>query len=275
MSASTQPLALAAPGSPLADRVRDPLSSAERELLLNLHPDRLPAHVAIIMDGNGRWARQAGLLDRIRGHEAGTESVRQVVRACAELHLSALTLYCFSHENWARPAAEVHALMQLLHRFLQQEEGELHSNGVRLVASGHHERVPEGVRRELDRVTTATAGNTGLVLNLAISYGSRQEITAAVRAIARQVASGDLHPDHITEETITGKLDHPELGDPDLLIRTSGENRISNFMLWQIAYTELHVTPVLWPEFRRVHLYTALADYQQRDRRYGRVQPIA
>jgi undecaprenyl diphosphate synthase len=165
--------------------------------------------------------------------------------------------------------------MQLLHRFLQQEESELHANGVRLVASGHHERVPVGVRQELERVTKATAANTGLTLNLAISYGSRQEITAAVRAIARKVANGDLLPDQITEETITAQLDHPELGDPDLLIRTSGENRISNFMLWQIAYTELHVTPVLWPDFRRLHLYSALADYQQRDRRYGRVQPIA
>jgi undecaprenyl diphosphate synthase len=264
-----------APGVELVHRARDPLNSAELEILAGLDPARLPSHLAVIMDGNGRWARKAGMLDRIRGHEAGTESVRQIVRACAELELQALTLYCFSSENWARPEAEVSALMQLLKRFLIQEEAELQGNGVRLVASGQHERVPQGVLRELHRVMKSTAHNQGLVLNLALSYGSRQEITAAFRQLATEVAQGTLCPDQIDESLIASRLDHPQLGDPDLLIRTSGEMRISNFMLWQLAYTEIHVTPVYWPEFRRLHLYEALADYQQRDRRFGRVAPIA
>jgi undecaprenyl diphosphate synthase len=245
------------------------------ELLSTLDQTRLPRHVAIIMDGNGRWAHQAGLLERIRGHEAGTESVRQTVRACAEMGLRVLTLYCFSLENWARPATEVNALMKLLRRFLLEEEQELQTNNVRLVASGELERVPDFVQTELGRVMALTARNTGLVLNLALSYGSRQEITAAVRALAHEVAVGMLNPDHINEDSITSRLHHPELGEPDLLIRTSGEMRISNFMLWQIAYTEIHVTPVYWPEFRRIDLYQALAEYQKRERRFGRVSPIA
>lgn len=258
--------------SDLLSRVRDPLSSEEKALFLQLKQDRLPSHVAIIMDGNGRWAKQAGFLERLRGHEAGTESVRQVVRACAELQLNALTLYCFSAENWSRPASEIHGLMTLLRRFLIEEESELQDNGVRLVASGEIDRLPDDTRKQLNRVIRSTQSNQGLKLNLALSYGGRQEIVEAVREIAARIAAGQLRPEEITEDHIAAHLHHMELGDPDLLIRTSGEMRISNFMLWQIAYTEIVVTPVLWPDFRRLHLYRALVEYQGRDRRFGRVE---
>lgn len=259
------------PGKLLAARVRDPLSSEEERLLLQIEPGKLPRHVAIIMDGNGRWAKDRGFMDRIRGHEAGIESVRAAVRSCGELRLSALTLYAFSVENWQRPKHEIAALMSLLDRFLREELGELMENNVRLVTSGRTADLPGGVQRTLASTMQATSANTGLVLNLALSYGGRTELVEAVQRISSAVQRGELKPDEINDAIISANLYHPELGDPDLLVRTSGEMRVSNFLLWQIAYTEIHVTPVLWPDFRRKHLYEAILDYQKRERRFGKV----
>jgi undecaprenyl diphosphate synthase len=259
------------PGEVLLARVKDKLTRTEADLLRSISPSKLPRHIAVIMDGNGRWAQERGLLDRIRGHEAGIDSVRICVRACGELRIHALTLYAFSVENWQRPKREVAALMKLLERFLSDEIPELNENNVRLVASGRLEDLPDSARAAIDRTIEATAANTGLVLNLALSYGGRTELTRAVRGIAEDAAAGRLHPENVTEELIGKRLYHPELGDPDLLIRTSGEMRVSNFLLWQIAYTEIHVTPVLWPDFRRKQLYTAILDYEKRERRFGKV----
>jgi undecaprenyl diphosphate synthase len=259
------------PGSALRAEVTEKLTDAEEAVLLQISPSELPRHVAIIMDGNGRWARQHGFMQRIRGHEAGIDSVRIAVRTCGELHLRALTLYAFSVENWQRPKTEVMALMALLEKFLRDEIPELNANNVRLVASGCLEDLPAKARVQLDGTMDATAGNNGLVLNLALSYGGRTEITAAVRHLARSVSKGMLRPEEIDEEMISQQLYHHELGDPDLLIRTSGELRVSNFLLWQIAYAEIYVTPVLWPDFRREHLYAAILDYQKRERRFGKV----
>lgn len=253
---------------PLAAREWAP---AERELLGQLDPERLPAHVAIIMDGNGRWARQRGLADRIRGHEAGIDSVREATRTSAQLRLKALTLYAFSKENWQRPQREITALMALLTRFLVNERDELMENGVRLQTIGMPGDLPENARTALAETMRLTAGNTGLVLNLALSYGGRDEIVRAARKIARLARAGELDPEHIDEGFFQRQLDTAELPEPDLLVRTSGEWRVSNFLLWQIAYAEIHVTPVLWPDFRREHLLLALLDYQRRERRYGRV----
>lgn len=253
-------------------KVREELAPHERELLERIDPARLPAHIAIIMDGNGRWAKQRGYFDRIRGHEAGIESVRTTVRACGELGVRALTLYAFSVENWKRPKREIDALMGLLHRFLRDEIPELNDNNVRLVASGRLGDLAPPIREQLASTMRATAANTGLVLNLALSYGGRAEIVDAVRTIAARVAKQEIAPDEIDESVVAAHLYHPELGDPDLLIRTSGEMRISNFLLWQIAYTEFYVTPVLWPDFRRADLYTAILDYQRRERRFGGVK---
>lgn len=259
------------PGESLAARVREKLSGAEMALLLQIQPDKLPSHVAIIMDGNGRWARERGFADRIRGHEAGIDSVRAAVRACGELHLKALTLYAFSVENWQRPKHEIMALMTLLERFLQAELQELHDNNVRLVTSGRTEDLPPNVQKTLAGTIESTSRNTGLTLNLALSYGGRQELTRAVQLVVGDVQSGKLDPNGIDESAIAARLYHPELGEPDLLVRTSGEMRVSNFLLWQIAYTEIHVTPVLWPDFRRSHLYEAILDFQRRERRFGKV----
>lgn len=260
------------PGEVFLTRIRASLTDEERQLLFRINPAKLPAHIAIIMDGNGRWAKQRGYLDRIRGHEAGIESVRVAVRACGELGMRALTLYAFSVENWKRPKREIDALMGLLRRFLREEIPELMENNVRLVASGRLEDLSPEVRAELDRTMAETHANTGLVLNLALSYGGRAEIVEAVRTIARQTQQGLLRPEDIDEALFAKFLYHPELGDPDLLIRTSGEMRVSNFLLWQIAYTEFYVTPVLWPDFRRAHLYEAILDYQKRERRFGGVK---
>ena len=246
-------------------------TEAERTLLARLNPERMPAHVAVIMDGNGRWARKQGFMDRIRGHEAGIESVRATARTCAQLHLTALTLYAFSKENWQRPKTEISALMHLLTRFLVEERPELMENNIRLETIGEPGDLPEGVRRELDETRRLTASNTGLRLNLALSYGARNEILRAVREVARRVADSGLQPDQVDEALFGRMLDTGEMPDPDLLVRTSGEMRVSNFLLWQIAYCEIHVTPVLWPDFRRVHLLEALVDYQGRERRFGRV----
>ena len=229
----------------------------------------MPSHVAIIMDGNGRWAQKRGL-PRTEGHAAGAESVREVVRACAQLGVGVLTLYSFSTENWQRPNDEVDALMALLERYLREEIPELMSNGVQLCAIGQLERLPAPVRRLTEAARVATAENTGLKLVLALSYGSRAELVVAMREIARDVRDGELNPEDIDESTIAARLYTAGLPDPELLIRTSGDQRVSNFLLWQIAYSELYITPVPWPEFRRAHLEEAFRVFSSRQRRCGR-----
>jgi len=259
------------PGAVFLPRIQVELSPEEDLLVRRIVPEKLPRHMAVIMDGNGRWARSRGFGDRIKGHEAGIESVRSAVHGSGELGVKALTLYAFSVENWQRPKAEIHALMGLLDHFLKQELNDLHRYKVKLVASGRLGDLPANIRKTLDYTIAETAANTGLVLNLALSYGGRTEILEAVRTIAEQAARGELDPARLSEELFASYLYHPELGDPDLLIRTSGEMRVSNFLLWQIAYAEIHITPTLWPDFRRRELYTAILDYQKRERRFGKV----
>ena len=228
----------------------------------------LPRHVAVIMDGNGRWAQRRGL-PRIAGHRAGRHSVREVVRNCSELGIEALTLYTFSAENWKRPSYEVHALWRFLEEVLRTEFLELDENNVRLIASGDLPRIPESTRRALEQAQADLSKNTGLILNLALSYGGRDEIVRAARRFAEDVSEGRMRPEELTESLFRTYLFAPELPDPDLLIRTSGEMRLSNFLLWQAAYTEIVVTDVLWPDFRKRHLYAAIAEYQERSRRFG------
>jgi undecaprenyl diphosphate synthase len=234
---------------------------------------RLPQHVAIIMDGNGRWARSRGL-PRFRGHTEGMQSVREIVEASVEIGFPNLTLYAFSQENWNRPAAEVNALMKLLQRYVAKERDELIRQGVEVRVFGELERLSSGPRKAVDMIQRTTAGGKNLRLNLMISYGSRTEIVRAVRRIADAVKEGKLQPADIDEAMISDHLYTAGLPDPDLLIRTSGELRISNFMLWQLAYTELYITPTLWPDFRREHLLDAIHEYQKRERRFGRVTPV-
>ena len=229
---------------------------------------KVPRHVAIIMDGNGRWAQQHKL-PRLSGHEAGRKSVKKVVQAAIAHGVRYLTLYAFSVENWQRPRDEVQGLMGLLRLVLREELAEMGREGVKLRAMGRLQDLPEAVREELESAIEKTKANTKLDLILALSYGSRVEITEAARAIAREAKSGQLEADKITEETISQHLYTRDLPDPDLLIRTSGEMRISNFMLWQISYAEIHVTPVLWPDFGKEEFAAALADYARRDRRFG------
>ena len=228
----------------------------------------LPVHVAIIMDGNGRWAAQRGL-PRIRGHEEGAESVRTVLRACSKAGIRFLTLYAFSSENWVRPRAEVQGLMSLLGRFLRQHADELHKHRIRLRAIGHIDDLPALARGALRRVIEATKGYRQGTLTLALSYGGRAEIADACRAIAARVARGELAPKDISEQTVAAHLYAPDLPDPDYMIRTSGEMRISNFLLWQLSYAELYVTPVLWPDFREQEFELALEEYRRRHRRFG------
>ncbi len=233
--------------------------------------ERLPRHVAIIMDGNGRWAKERGL-SRIKGHKAGVESIRKIVRASGELGIQFLTLYAFSVENWKRPKREVDALMSLLKRFLKKEERELNENNVRLKTIGRIKALPEGVQEWIAKVTKSTAGNTGLTLVLALNYGSRSELEDAVRSIAQKCLDGKVTPTDVDEAMISDNLYTAGMPDPDLLIRTSGEMRISNFLLWQISYAELYVTPVYWPDFRRQQFVKALLDFQNRERRFGGVR---
>ena len=232
------------------------------EPLPKIDRSRLPRHVAVIMDGNGRWAKSRGR-PRLAGHRAGAESVREAVRVSAELGIEVLTLYAFSTENWSRPKAEVEGLMILLRHTLRREAAELDKSGVRLRVSGRVEELPAAVRKELARAQDLLADNTGLILNLALNYGGRQDVVDAVNDLIGKGAAA------VTEEDISAHLSTAGLPDPDLLIRTSGESRLSNFLLWQSAYAEFHVTPVLWPDFRRPQLYHALADYQSRHRRFG------
>jgi undecaprenyl diphosphate synthase len=234
---------------------------------------RLPQHVAIIMDGNGRWARARGL-PRFRGHTEGMQSVREIVEASVEIGFPNLTLYAFSQENWNRPPAEVNALMKLLQRYVAKERDELVRQGVEVRVFGELDRLSSGPRKAVDMIQNSTAGGRNMRLNLMISYGSRTEIVRAVRRIAEAVKAGKLEPTQIDEALISNHLYTAGLPDPDLLIRTSGEQRISNFMLWQLAYTELYITPTLWPDFRRPDLVEAIHEYQKRERRFGRVTPV-
>jgi len=238
---------------------------------VSLDPARLPRHVAIIMDGNGRWAKQRGY-PRVRGHAAGAEAARAIIRQARRLGIPYLTLYAFSEENWQRPPMEVRTLMALLRRYLRQELREMQENGIVFNAIGNLARLPQEVQRELARTMAATRGGTGMVLTLALSYGGRSEIVAAVRALAAEVQAGRLTPEEIDASRLAGALFTADLPDPDLLIRTSGEYRLSNFLLWQSAYAELYFTDTLWPDFREEEFLLALWDYQRRDRRFGLTQ---
>ncbi|OQX74617.1 MAG: isoprenyl transferase [Bacteroidetes bacterium 4484_249] len=231
--------------------------------------EKLPQHVAIIMDGNGRWAKQRGKL-RIFGHNNGVKSVRETAEAAAELGIKYLTLFAFSTENWNRPQAEVNALMKLLVKTINKEIKTLHDNDIRLMAIGNLESLPEVTRIELAEAIKETSHHKKMAMILALSYSSRWEIVDAVKKIANKVASGDLSPDKIDRKIFESYLTTNSIPDPELLIRTSGEFRISNFLLWQIAYTELYFTPKLWPDFRKEDLYEAIVDFQKRERRFGK-----
>jgi undecaprenyl diphosphate synthase len=230
----------------------------------------VPRHIAIIMDGNGRWARERGL-ERPAGHQAGARAVREAVEGALHAGVEVLTLFAFSQENWQRPASEIDALMTLLEEYIASEADELRREGVTVRMLGDLERLAPTSRAAVGRIEAATAGGDRLALNVCLSYGSRAEITRAARRLAERVAEGTLQPGAIDEAALAAELYTAAWPDPDLLIRTSGEMRISNFLLWQVAYAEIHVTPVLWPDFTRDDLYAAILDFQRRDRRFGRV----
>lgn len=230
----------------------------------------LPDHIAIIMDGNGRWAKSRGSL-RAFGHKAGVDSVRDITEACAQLGVKYLTLYAFSTENWGRPKKEVNALMRLLVSSLRKEAENLNENNIKLATIGQIDRFPSACRQELTEAVELTHGNDRLHLCLALSYSGRWDITEAFKKIAHQVKQGDLDPEDINDQLISAHLSTAEVPDPDLIIRTSGEYRISNFLLWQLAYSELYITETYWPDFRRNELYEAIKAYQKRDRRFGKL----
>ncbi len=235
---------------------------------LGLRPEQLPRHVAIIMDGNGRWAQNRGL-PRIVGHRAGIKSVRAVTEEGCRLGLEQLTLYCLSVENWKRPARELRFLMRLLRHFVVAERAELMEQNVRLTMIGRRDGLPVEILSEIDRTAELTASNTGMVLALAINYGGRTELVDAARALARAVQAGRLDPETIDEAAIEAHLYTAGMPDPDLMVRTAGELRVSNYLLWQISYAELHVTDVLWPDFRAADLHRAIRDYAGRQRKFG------
>lgn len=236
----------------------------------SLDNDKLPSHIAMIMDGNGRWAKKR-LMNRVKGHEKGSRTVRDIVTGCRELGIKVLTLYAFSTENWARPKAEVKALMTLLKRFVINERPILSEHNIRLNIIGQKQRLPAAVLNEVDATLEMTKDNDGMVLNLALSYGSREEITAAVTKIAQQVQQGQLKPDDICEDLISDHLYTRNMQDPDLIIRTSGEYRLSNFLMWQAAYSEIYISKTLWPDFSKDELIDILINFQERDRRFGKV----
>ncbi len=238
-------------------------------LLRLVDPDRVPLHVAIIMDGNGRWAKARGL-QRIEGHKAGIEAVRQAVSAASNVGVRYLTLYAFSVENWKRPAAEVRALFQLLQRFLKSEAKNIEKNRIRFRTIGRTADLPKAVQHLLSTLEARTANSGGCTLTLALSYGGRSEIADACEALVQDALAGK-RSGRVSEEDVAARLYAPDLPDPDLLIRTSGEYRVSNFLLWQIAYTELAILDIYWPDFKEEHLYEAVLDYQRRERRYGGV----
>jgi len=245
-----------------------PGETSPEELAARLDRSRLPAHIAVIMDGNGRWAQQRGL-PRLEGHRASRQSIREAVQACGELGIRFLTLYTFSAENWRRPGPEVQALMALIEETLRAEVDELHERQVRIRHLGSRDGLPASLLEELDRSIARTAANSGLTLQLAINYGGRQEIAAAAARLAREALEGRVRPEEVDVAAVARRLYLPDAPDPDLLVRTGGDFRVSNYLLWQIAYAEIHVTPTLWPDFRRAHLYQALLDYQGRQRRFG------
>ncbi len=234
-----------------------------------INPESLPKHISIIMDGNGRWAKQRGFM-RAFGHEEGTKSVRDVVEACAEIGIENLTLYAFSTENWNRPKREVDTLMRLLVSSLKKEINTLIENDIMLCAIGNLDSLPKKAQKELGEVMSKTGENKRMTLTLALSYGSREELIHMVKDISEKVKNNEISPDAIDESIINQHLYTRNLPDVDLLIRTSGEQRISNFLLWQIAYAELYFTPILWPDFRRENLYEAIFNYQTRERRFGK-----
>ncbi len=241
----------------------------EMDSLKTIDKDRLPKHIAIIMDGNGRWAKERGE-DRVYGHHEGVLSVRDIVNSCAEVGIQYLTLYAFSTENWNRPKEEVDALMELLVNTIRKEVDELKKNNVRMHVIGNFKSLPEVCQRELNEAIDLTAENTGLNLILALSYSSRWEITEAAKKMAEDINEGKLKPEDVTDQLFSTYLNTSAFPDPELMIRTSGEHRISNFLLYQLAYAELYFTNVHWPEFRKQHLYEALHNYQQRERRFGK-----
>lgn len=247
------------------------LSAADKKLIEDVKAKgNIPQHIAIIMDGNGRWAKKRSL-PRVAGHQRGVESVRQVVQTCAGLGVKVLTLYTFSTENWKRPKEEVSTLMRLFVRSLKKETDELNGNNIRLTTIGDIKSLPNIVQEELEAALEKTDQNSKMILNLALSYSGRWELVEAVKDISKQVISGKIKPNEITEETISQNLSTSGMLEPDLLIRSGGEFRISNFLLWQIAYSEIFVSDVLWPDFRCKHLLEAIKDFQKRERRFGLV----
>lgn len=237
---------------------------------IDIDPEKLPSHIAIIMDGNGRWASRR-LLNRVRGHEKGAETVRAVVRTCREIGIKFLTLYAFSTENWARPQKEVSALMSLLKRFLESETPTMIENDISLRIIGQENLFSKNVRDVLETAVSSTIGKKKMTLTLALSYGGRSEITEAVRKIAEKAAKGVIEPEHISEKTVSDHLYTYGISDPDILIRTGGDLRISNFMLWQLSYTELFFTKTLWPDFTKEELISIIKEFQSRERRYGKI----
>jgi len=245
-----------------------PANREEADLLDKLDLNRLPQHLAVIMDGNGRWAQRRHL-PRVAGHRAGVKAAREIIESCARLKLPCLTLYAFSLENWRRPQAEVDFLMRLLREYLKRELPAIHKNNIRLLIIGRSEQLPDGVRKDIEAGMRLTAKNTGMKLVVALNYGGRAELVDAFNAMLDQVRENGMSAFRADEQTISEHLYTAGLPDPDLLIRTSGEMRVSNFLLWQIAYAEMYVTETLWPDFSRARLLEALADFQKRERRYG------
>jgi undecaprenyl diphosphate synthase len=245
-------------------------SPTEEELLKKIDYNNLPQHVAIIMDGNGRWA-QKRFLPRIAGHRVGLKSVHEVVEAASDIGIKVLTLYAFSTENWRRPRKEINALMGLLVKFLRKELNEMHEKNVRFRTIGRVSALPELVCRELEHAIQTTKVNSGIIVNVALNYSGRTEMVDAVRGIIEEIKDGKINPEDIDEQLISQHLYTNQVPDPDLLIRTSGELRISNFLLWQLAYAEIVVTDTFWPDFRRPEFFQAIIDYQKRERRFGAV----
>jgi undecaprenyl diphosphate synthase len=243
-------------------------NTAEDKLLSAIDPERLPQHIAVIMDGNGRWAKAKGR-PRIFGHRAGAESVRAIIDTCRRLEIKAVTLYAFSTENWKRPRAEIRGLMSMLKRYIRTDLKEVNENNIRFQAIGHIEGLFEDVQKEIARATETTAENTGMTMSVALNYGGRAEIVEAARRAAKQVLDRGDRVEMLSEDDICRNLYTSGLPEVDLMIRTSGEFRISNFLLWQLAYSEIYVTPTLFPDFRRPHIFEAILDYQKRDRRFG------
>lgn len=238
------------------------------ERLANIERERWPRHIAIIMDGNGRWAERQGL-PRIEGHRRGAETVRRITEECAELYIEQLTLYCLSSENWKRPQQEIDFLMHLLERYMIEERSTIMDNNIRVRTLGRREGIPAQVLQEIDQTVSMSSTNTGMWLNLAINYGARAEIVDAMKTLGEQIATGAISVDAIDESLISSHLYTAGLDDPDLLVRTAGELRISNFLLWQISYAEIWVTENCWPEFEESCLHEAIADYAQRNRKFG------